>query len=105
MSKHANLYKLVAWTKILRPVQLMNEPLCAFCAAKGIDTVATVVDHIKPHRGDRLLFLDPKNLQSLCKPCHDSDKQSEEVNGYSSSIGEDGWPIDDAHPFISGAKP
>ncbi len=34
-------------------------------------TLATVVDHIKPHKGDERLFFDINNLQPLCKPCHD----------------------------------
>ena len=34
-------------------------------------TRATVVDHIRPHRGDWALFVDPANHQSLCKRHHD----------------------------------
>jgi len=101
MGAHSNLYKLAIWHKVLRPSQLANEPLCAFCLAKGITTLAEVVDHIKAHRGDKVLFLDPDNLQSLCKVCHDRDKQSEEQRGYSLSIGEDGWPIDPRHHFLT----
>lgn len=37
-----------------------------------------VCDHVKPHRGDERLFWDEANLQTLCKPCHDRDKQREE---------------------------
>lgn len=34
---------------------------------------ASVVDHIIPHKGKQdPLFRDPKNLRSLCKPCHDA---------------------------------
>jgi 5-methylcytosine-specific restriction protein A len=32
---------------------------------------ATVVDHIKPHRGDQTLFWDRSNWQALCKQHHD----------------------------------
>ena len=39
--------------------------------AEGKYTRATVVDHIIPHRGDRILFWDQNNWQPLCKPCHD----------------------------------
>lgn len=42
------------------------------------DTSRLVCDHIKPHRGDERLFWDRANLQTLCKPCHDSLKQVEE---------------------------
>jgi 5-methylcytosine-specific restriction protein A len=31
---------------------------------------ATVVDHIKPHKGDKLLFWQRANWQPLWKPCH-----------------------------------
>jgi 5-methylcytosine-specific restriction protein A len=30
-----------------------------------------VVDHIKPHKGDRGLFWELANHQALCKRCHD----------------------------------
>ena len=53
--------------------------LCVFCAAKGLVTAATVVDHIKPHRGDDVLFWDETNWQSLCSSCHSGDKQRIEV--------------------------
>lgn len=46
--------------------------LCRSCQAQGKVTVATVVDHIKPHKGDQKLFWDTANWQPLCKPCHDS---------------------------------
>ena len=32
--------------------------------------MACVVDHLVPHRGDRLLFWDASNWQSLCESCH-----------------------------------
>lgn len=56
--------------------------------------VATIVDHIKPHKGDEVLFHDPANLQSLCQPCHDSDKRLEEHGKKVIRFGMDGYPID-----------
>ena len=50
---------------------LANHPLCAECERAGTITPATVVDHIRPHRGDKTLFWDEKNWQPLCKKCHD----------------------------------
>jgi len=32
--------------------------------------LATVVDHITPHKGDNDLFWDRANWQSLCESCH-----------------------------------
>ena len=69
------------------------------CKAEGRITPATVVDHIKPHKGDRALAFDPDNLQGLCKAHHDSAKQSEERRGYSKAVGLDGFPSDQRHPF------
>lgn len=52
---------------------LALNPWCIRCNA-----AATVVDHIRPHRGDRWLFWNKANWQSLCGRCHNSDKQREE---------------------------
>lgn len=41
--------------------------VCRICRS----AIATVVDHITPHRGDRRLFWDRKKWQPLCKRCHD----------------------------------
>ena len=57
------------WRKA-RLGQLRRYPLCAECLREGRTTVATVVDHIKPHKGNMKLFWDKDNWQSLCTPCH-----------------------------------
>ncbi|RMF02552.1 MAG: HNH endonuclease [Alphaproteobacteria bacterium] len=98
--KHQHLYNSRTW-KRLRRLRLATDPLCAYCRKQGVTRAATVVDHIKPHRGDWALFADPSNTQSLCKHCHDSIKQSEERLGYSRQIGPDGWPIDPNHPVYN----
>ncbi|RZL68769.1 MAG: HNH endonuclease [Variovorax sp.] len=54
---------------------LHKHPLCVMCQKQGRYELATVVDHIKPHNGDEILFWDHANWQSLCKPHHDSDKK------------------------------
>lgn len=59
-----------AWQKA-RKGYLAKHPLCASCLRGGKYTPATVVDHIIPHRGDKNLFWDSENWQSLCKQCHD----------------------------------
>lgn len=63
-----------------RAVYLQTNPLCCYCQAKGMTTAATVVDHIKPHRGDKILFWDVSNWQPLCATCHSKDKQREEAS-------------------------
>lgn len=40
-------------------------------------TVATVVDHIVPHRGNQTLFWTRSNWQAMAKPCHDRKTQRE----------------------------
>ena len=58
------------WQKA-RDLFLKHHPLCAFCQAEGKIVPATVVDHIIPHRGNKVLFWDQMNWESLCKECHD----------------------------------
>lgn len=89
-------YSSTVWQK-LRKHQLMEHPLCKFCAEKSLVVPATIVDHVQPHRGNWTAFRTGA-LQSLCKSCHDSDKRLEELRGYSTEIGLDGWPVDRRHP-------
>lgn len=67
------------WQKA-RARYLKAHPLCVFCKREGKLEKATVVDHITPHRGDRVLFWDEANWQALCKPCHDKKTFTEDVN-------------------------
>ncbi|KVT81392.1 hypothetical protein WK59_18825 [Burkholderia ubonensis] len=88
-----------AWQR-LRAEHLTKHPHCVYClreigmsgwspadvvlacAARGIaEPLGTIGDHIVPHRGDRRLQLDPNNIQTMCKPHHDSAKQREERGG------------------------
>ena len=94
------LYNTAEW-KRLRAAQLAKEPACRFCLAFNPEapSPATVVDHIIPHKGDRDLFFDPDNLQSLDAPCHDQLKRQVELTGYHSMMGQDGFPLDPRHPF------
>ena len=57
--------------RVRSKLYLKANPLCVECNRKGKLTPATVVDHIKPHRGAPLLMWDETNWQALCKPCHD----------------------------------
>lgn len=58
------------WQKA-RKAFLAKHPFCAECEKNGRYKAATVVDHIKPHRGDYRKFWDTDNWQALCKSCHD----------------------------------
>lgn len=94
---YRKLYKSKVWTKG-RLVFLANNPLCTRCQAKGRITRATVVNHIKPHKGDLALFYDTSNFEAVCAPCHDGPIKQAEYLGYSTDIGLDGWPIAPNHP-------
>ena len=59
-----------AWQKA-RGAYLRAHPLCRMHEARGEVVEAVVVDHIVPHKGDKLLFWDSNNWQPLCKRCHD----------------------------------
>jgi 5-methylcytosine-specific restriction enzyme A len=59
---------------------LRSHPLCRSCESKGRLTSATIVDHIKDHRGDVRLFWDPNNHQPMCKRCHDAKTASTVLN-------------------------
>lgn len=55
-----------------RAVWLSEHPLCAECERHGRVTQASVVDHVRPHRGDMDLFWDQSNWASMCAPCHNA---------------------------------
>lgn len=46
--------------------------------AEGHITMATVVDHIIPHRGDQKLFWDRSNWQPLCEHHHNVKTMTED---------------------------
>lgn len=60
------------WRKA-RVEYLQAHPQCRLCGS-----LACVVDHIVPHRGDKRLFWHRANWQPLCVSCHNSIKQRQE---------------------------
>jgi 5-methylcytosine-specific restriction protein A len=101
---HNPWYSTAKWQR-RRALQLRTHPFCKLCLDKGIPVPATVADHEPPHRGDSNAFwFGP--LQSLCASCHSGAKRNEEneqhppanARQFSVEVGEDGWPIDPAHP-------
>jgi len=98
---YRRLYQSPRWRK-LRAYQLAEHPLCqcAHCReGDGRVTVATVVDHIKPHNGDEELFFDEGNIQSMAKTCHDKWKQSSDRGGagFNAGCDKDGMPLSNNH--------
>lgn len=67
------LYNLPEW-KTLRSQKLREQPCCEMCGAP-----ATEVHHMRPHNGDRDLFLDYDNLMSICHSCHVRETQKESI--------------------------
>jgi len=61
-----------AWDAERRSFLQLN-PNCRRCGEP-----ASVVDHIRPHKGDDRLFWDRSNWQPLCRHCHNSSKQAQE---------------------------
>lgn len=68
------------WSRASRAYRKEN-PLCVRCKAEGRLVAATQVDHIKPWRGDRNLFWDITNWQSLCASCHSLKTNHEDRGG------------------------
>lgn len=89
------------WQKA-RDSWLKRHPLCKMHAELGAIVPATVVDHVIPHRGDKALFWDSTNWQSLCKECHDRHKKRLENSGAVVGCDLTGMPIDPAHPWRQG---
>lgn len=68
------------WKKARERFLKVN-PLCVKCKETGSLVRSTVVDHIKPHRGNKSLFWDESNWQALCKKCHDKKTMTEDRYG------------------------
>lgn len=101
-SEYSHLYRTYKWRKI-RKAHLDANPLCVMCEADGIVTLATVCDHIKPHKGDLYRFYNGP-FQSLCKLHHDSTKAREENRGVVIGCDASGMPIDPNHHWNSEVK-
>lgn len=79
----------------------LKHPKCAICGEPS-----EVVDHIKPHMGNRDIFWDKRLHQALCKRCHDSDKakiENGKVPGRdfipNNKSDMDGLPTSKFHPW------
>ena len=94
-SRHERGYDS-AWTKA-RTAYLAKHRWCVMCKTMGQQVRATVVDHKKPHKGNRSLFWARSNWQALCKTHHDATKQRDEYRGYESGCDATGMPVDIQH--------
>ena len=71
-------YKTARWQKFRMSILVRDLFTCQMCKRIEPNTSQLVADHRTPHRGSERLFWDERNLQCVCKPCHDSVKQREE---------------------------
>lgn len=85
-------YNTAAWRR-LRVAHLKRNPLCVFHQRRGEVVAATTVDHVLPWRQNRALVFEDSNLQSLCAPCHSSEKQRIERGGGPVGCDENGIPL------------
>jgi len=69
-----------SWRRI-RIAHLRREPLCRFCAEKGVVTAATDVDHVVALAAGGTH--DDTNLRSLCHSCHSARTARDQAFGRS----------------------
>ena len=62
--EYFKLYNNKRWRRY-RQMFLAGHPLCVECGHE-----ATVVDHIKDHKGDYDTFWEPSNHAAMCAYCH-----------------------------------
>lgn len=99
-SPQAALYRAMYWTpewRALKKAQLQAEPWCCRATHGNVLVPASIANHKVAHRGDRALFFCARNLESVCKPCHDGPIQREERRGFSPAVDGGGWPTDPRH--------
>lgn len=70
-------YSTARWRALRIRILIRDRFTCQWpgCGMMTGDTSKLVADHREPHRGDETLFWAERNLQTLCKPCHDRHKQ------------------------------
>ena len=78
-------YSTTEWKALRRSTIERDGFRCRCCGELEARMSLLVADHIVPHRGDRALFFDPANLQTLRKSCHDGRKQAEERRAWSAT--------------------
>lgn len=100
--KYPHLYGTTKWRKLRLMAADRDEYTCRMC--KRIIGFKFHSDHIKPHNGDEELFYDLDNIQTLCKHCHNSHKQMEEIHGYTQACDENGMPTNPNHPWNKGRQ-
>lgn len=68
------LYKTARWQRLRLTILTRDLFTCRLCGRIEVNTSQLVCDHVEPHGGDVERFW-AGPFQTLCKLCHDSDKQ------------------------------
>lgn len=90
-SETRRLYGTSRWKRFSRWFLRQQENvLCADCKAEGLTVIATVTDHVVPHRGDVEAFW-AGPFRGLCAHHHNSKKQQEEKRGFKIEVDGDCW--------------
>lgn len=66
----ATVYNRKAWKMVRMQALVRDDFMCVHCRLRGVDTIATEVDHIIEIQDDVTLAYELSNLQSLCRSCH-----------------------------------
>lgn len=91
-------YGLQRWKDLRWSVLERDGFTCQICGRLEGDTSQLVADHVEPHMGDPEKFWSGE-LQTLCKSCHDSTKQSME-RGQRKANGRPSWLKPSAVPLV-----
>lgn len=99
---YRRLYKTARWRGLAQRVFRRDLYTCqqtgVLLPFKAPHPRSPVAHHKKPHHGKLELFFDETNVETVSKEWHDGAGQQKERRGYSTAIGEDGWPTDPEHP-------
>ena len=68
-----SFYHSPEWQAVRLQVLDRDNYLCQVCKRAGRVTPATTVHHIIPVRVDYSKRLDPANLETICKACHNTE--------------------------------
>ena len=100
---YRHLYRDPRWRRLRKRVLIRDRFRCQKTGVILLDgrrlPNSAVVHHKKPHKGDPDLFFDEGNCIAVAKEWHDRHGKADDVFGYGAEIGEDGLPLDPAHPF------
>ena len=96
-AKYKHLYNSKQWQQLRLQAFIRDLYICQQCnktvSQDHTHRHAAIGNHIVKHNGDRVLFYDLDNIETVCKQCHDGHIQSIEKGGKGiQPIGLDGWP-------------